>query len=242
MAANYPNDPESPVGPESKVPPPIPGPQPRDRLRYLAATPREADYAPAYTRLVRRLRILLPIAGLATIAVVALWPRIQTWLNHPTQLTEQDRRARMVAGRFVGADSHGRPYTVTYDTAEQPPNGGPVDMVNPLAELTLDNGRWVAVRAMHGRYDQAAGLIDLSGHVELFHDGGYRFTTDRAHVEFSKDLIWGDRAVEGHGPKGQILARGFRIANKGQTIAFTGPAKLLMRPDAAQLPEPDDSQ
>ena len=54
--------------------------------------------------------------------------------------------------------------------AEQPPGGGPVEMVNPLAELTLDNGRWVAVKATHGRYDQASGLIDLSGRVELFHD------------------------------------------------------------------------
>ena len=117
--------------------------------------------------------------------------------------------------------------------------GGPVDMANPLAELTLDNGRWVAVKAQHGRYDQANGTIDLSGHVELFHDAGYRFSTERAHVEFNKNLITGDRAVEGHGPKGQIVARGFRVADKGDTIVFTGPAHLILRPDAAQLPDPE---
>ena len=234
MAANHPSDPTS-----GAATPPA-GSQPADRLSYsLSGAPRAVSYRPAYSRLVRRLRVVLPVAVLATLAAIALWPRIRAALNHPTELTEQDRRARMVSGRFVGADSHGKPYTVTYDTADQPPGGGPVEMVNPLAELTLDNGRWVAVRAMHGRYDQAAGLIDLSGHVELFHDSGYRFTTDRAHVEISKNLVWGDRAVEGHGPKGQIVARGFRLADKGDTIVFTGPARLLLRPDEAQLPDPD---
>ena len=209
------------------------------RLDYLTAGTRREAYTPAYTRLVRRLRVILPVVGLVAIAAVILWPRIRNAINHPTVLGEEERKARMVAGRFVGTDRNGRPYTVTYDTAEQPPGGGPVEMVNPLAEITLDNGRWVAVKAAQGHYDQARGLIDLVGHVELLHDDGYRFTTERAHVEFDKNLIWGDRAVEGHGPKGQIEARGFRVADKGDTIVFTGPARLVLRPDAAQIPDSD---
>ena len=49
------------------------------------------------------MRIILPVAGLATVALVALWPRIQTALNHPTQPTEQDRRARYVCVICLGA-------------------------------------------------------------------------------------------------------------------------------------------
>lgn len=211
-----------------------------DRLRLLATAPRSATYAPAYTQLVRRLRIVLPVLGVLTVLGVAFWPRIHALFNRPTETSQEEREARMVNGRFVGADVHGRPYTVTYESAHQPPGGGPVDMVNPVAELTLQNGHWVALRAEHGRYDQAAGLIDLSGHVELFHDEGYRFATERAHVEFAKNLIWGDRAVEGRGPKGEIFARGFRVINNGDAITFTAPAKLLLRPDAAQIPEPGD--
>jgi len=234
MSANHPDD--------SRPKPVLEGlsGRPPERLTYLDAAPRQAAYAPAYTRLVRRLRVALPAVGLLGLAAILLWPRIEEALNHPTQPSELDRRARMAKGRFVGTDSHGRPYTVTYDTAAQPPGGGPVDMVNPLAEITLDNGHWVAIGAANGRYDQTGGTIDLSGHVELFHDDGYRFTTERAHVEFNKNLIWGDRAVEGHGPKGEVEARGFRVADKGETIAFTGPAHLLLRPNAAELPDADD--
>jgi lipopolysaccharide export system protein LptC len=226
MAAHHPDD--------------SPG-KPGDRLRRLAAGPRTGTYTPTYTRLVRRLRIILPVVGLLTIAIVALWPRIREEFNRPTETSQEERQARMVNGRFVGSDVHGRPYTVTYDSAQQPPGGGPVDMVNPIAELTLQNGHWVAVKADRGRYDQAAGLIDLSGHVELFHDEGYRFTTERAHVEFPKNLVWGDLAVEGRGPKGEIFARGFRVINNGDAITFTGAGRLILRPDAAQMPEPGDT-
>ena len=168
-----------------------------DRLSHLSAHSRQGTYAPAYSRLVRRLRVILPVVAVLTVAIVILWPKIWAEFNHPTQTSQEERQAKMVNGRYVGSDSHGRPYTVTYESAQQPPGGGPIEMVNPTAELTLQNGHWVAIKAAQGHYDQAAGLIDLSGNVELFHDDGYRFTTEKAHVEFNKNLVWGERAVTG---------------------------------------------
>jgi lipopolysaccharide export system protein LptC len=210
-----------------------------DRLEQVGAVRRQTAYTPNYTRRVRRLRVALPLAGVFTIALVMLWPKLREEFNHPTRPSQDERQARMINGRYVGSDSHGRPYTVTYESAAQPPGGGPVEMVNPVAELTLQNGRWVALRAGHGLYDQTAGTFDLSDNVELFHDDGYRFTTASAHIEFTRNLIWGDRAVRGRGPKGEIAARGFRVINNGEAIVFTGPTSLILRPDAARIPEPD---
>jgi lipopolysaccharide export system protein LptC len=231
MAANPPNAPIE-----------KPGDPPSDRLRSLSAPQRQAAYAPAYSRLVRQLRVALPVVGVLTIAIVILWPRIREELNHPSETTKEDRQARMVNGRYVGSDSHGRPYTVTYESAQQAPDGGPIEMVNPTAELTLQNGHWVALKAEHGHYDQAAGLIDLSGKVEFFHDEGYRFLTEKAHVEFNKNLVWGERAITGRGPKGEVEGRGFRLINNGESVVITGPARLLLRPDAAEMPQPGVKQ
>jgi lipopolysaccharide export system protein LptC len=234
MAANPPHDPSGASPSPDRT---------EDRLRHLgSAATRKAAYAPSYSRIVRQLRIILPVVGLLTVAIVGLWPRIRAQFNHPTQTSQEERQARMINGRYVGSDVHGRPYTVTYESALQPPGGGPIDMVNPVAELTLQNGHWVAVKANKGRYDQAAGLIDLYDNVELFHDEGYRFSTTLAHVEFTKNLIWGDRAVEGNGPKGEIRARGFRVINNGDAISFTGPASLLLRPDAAEMLQPGETR
>jgi lipopolysaccharide export system protein LptC len=210
------------------------------RLRHLSTAPRLATYAPTYSIRVRQLRIVLPLVAIFAVAIVILWPKIRAEFHHPTQTSAEERQAKMVKGRFVGSDSHGRPYTITYDSAQQPPLGGPIDMVNPIAELTLENGHWIAVKAEKARYDQQAGLIDLSGDVELFHDAGYRFTTQVAHVEFNKNLVWGERAVDGRGPKGEVQGRGFRVINNGESVVVTGPARLLMRPDAAQMPEPTE--
>ena len=210
-----------------------------DRLRNLAALPRQVAYAPGYSRRVRRLRIALPIAVVATVVIVIFWPQIRAQFVHQTETTADERQARMINGRYVGSDSHGRPYTVTYDAAEQAPNGGPIELTNPTAELTLSNGHWVAVKAAHGHFDQAAGLLDLSGNVELFHDDGYRFTTERAHVEFNKNLTWGERAITGRGPKGEITGRGFRIVNNGDAVVITGPARALLSPDAARMDQPE---
>ncbi len=212
------------------------------RLSHLSTNTRDATYGPAYSRLVRRLRIILPTIVVLTVAIVILWPKIRAEFIPPTQTSTEERQAKMVNGRYVGSDSHGRPYTVTYESAQQPPGGGPIEMVNPTAELTLQNGHWVAVKAAQGRYDQAAGLIDLSGNVELFHDDGYRFTTEKAHVEFNKNLVWGERAVTGRGPRGEVVGRGFRVINNGDAIVITGPARLLLRPDAAQMPQPGETR
>jgi lipopolysaccharide export system protein LptC len=111
-----------------------------------------------------------------------------------------------------------------------------------VAELTLQNGRWVAVKASRGVYDQSGATLDLTGQVELFHDAGYHFSTEHAHVEFNKNLIWGDRAVEGNGPKGAVNGRGFRVVNNGDAITFTGPGRLLLRPDAARMPPPGEAR
>jgi lipopolysaccharide export system protein LptC len=215
---------------------------PTGRLSHMSTQSHHSSYAPAYSRLVRQLRIVLPVVAVLTVAIVILWPKIHAEFSPPTQTSTEERQAKMVNGRYVGSDSHGRPYTVTYESAQQPPGGGPIEMVNPTAELTLQNGHWVAIKAAQGRYDQAAGLIDLSGNVELFHDDGYRFMTEKAHVEFNKNLVWGERAITGRGPRGEVVGRGFRVINNGDAIVITGPARLLLRPDAAQMPQPGDTR
>jgi lipopolysaccharide export system protein LptC len=238
MAENHSSD-----SPEATTPGPeaVPPGMAPDRMRHLSAVPRKGTYTPRHTRRVRFLRVVLPIIGLFGVVIVVLWPRIRAELNRPTETSADERAAKMVNGRYVGTDSHGRPYTVTYESAQQPPGGGPIDMVNPIAELTLQNGHWVAIKADRGRYDQSASLVDLYGHVEFFHDDGYRFTSEVVHVEFSKNLIWGDRAVIGRGPKAEIEARAFRVINNGDAFTFTGPAHLLLRPDAAGIDEPGEA-
>jgi hypothetical protein len=84
MAVNPPNDPN-----ELSADPSI------DRLRNLSAVTRHAAYAPAYSRVVRRLRVVLPVVGVLTVVIVILWPRIRAEFNRPTETGAMSAPTRM---------------------------------------------------------------------------------------------------------------------------------------------------
>jgi len=39
-----------------------------------------------------------------------------------------------------------------------------------------------------------------------------------------------------------VVGRGFRVINNGDSIVITGSARLLLRPDAAQMPQPEEAK
>ena len=78
-------------------------------------------------------------------------------------------------------------------------------------------------------YQSQAQRLDLSDDVTLFHENGTRFVTKSAHVDVSANTADGHDPVAGDGPSGNIVAEGFRILDKGDTIIFTGKSDLLLK-------------
>jgi hypothetical protein len=72
-------------------------------------------------------------------------------------------------------------------------------------------------------------LLDLFGDVNLVHENGTRFVTQRAHANLSDNSAEGHDPVEGHGPSGDIAGQGFRILSKGETIVFNDESDLLFK-------------
>jgi lipopolysaccharide export system protein LptC len=101
-----------------------------------------------------------------------------------------------------------------------------MDLVRPEAELTRSDGTWVTIRADRGRYNEETGKLLLIGHVNLFHDRGYEFLTDEAHVDTRLGNAWGDLPVTGQGPLGELFGSGFRLYDNGRTVVVTGRAHL----------------
>jgi lipopolysaccharide export system protein LptC len=52
-----------------------------------------------------------------------------------------------------------------------------------------------------------------------------------ARLDLKVGTAEGDEKVEGHGPTGTISAEGFRVLDNGARVFFTGPAKLVLRPE-----------
>ena len=137
--------------------------------------------------------------------------------------------------RYVGTDDDNQPYAVTADIAKKLDGEGMdvrIGLELPKADITLKDGTWLVLTAENGIYARRNKTLDLSGAVNLFHDSGYEFRTDKAQVDLARGIAEGDRPVRGQGPFGTLNAEGFRLLNKGRTIVFTGKSKMILKPGA----------
>lgn len=192
-----------------------------------------------YSLFVNLMRFVLPAVALALIAAVVVWPQLHDdgkmrfHLDFAKIAPQAAKSLTMVKPRFTGLDSGKRPYTVTAESASQQSGGSPlVDLEKPVADVTLKDGTWVALRSAEGTYNQSSHDLELRGEVSLFQDKGYEFRTARAHLNLRDGVAHGDAPVEGQGPFGHLTSAGFRISQHGKYVVFTGPAHLTIYPGA----------
>jgi lipopolysaccharide export system protein LptC len=205
-------------------------------------TRRQARPGTGYSRFVNLMKFLLPAVAVGLLLLVVAWPRIQSGLDHlrlsfgRLDLSEA-RDLRMVNARFSGLDKRHRPYVLTADIARQMPDRNDLMALDgPKADITLQNGAWLAVTAFTGIYLSQGQLLDLFGDVKLFHDRGYELTTDTAHVDMASGTAEGHDPVQGQGVFGDVTSDGFHLLDHGQTVIFTGKAKLHVAPRQSESP------
>jgi lipopolysaccharide export system protein LptC len=178
-----------------------------------------------YSHFVKFLKVVLPLLAFGIIGLLAAWPRIQG--GDQSDNRRDTGELEMMRALYVGTDTQNRPFSLTADRAVQSTSEpGVLDLVRPQGELTLQDGTWIAVKADRGRYNDKTGKLLLLGNANLFHDKGYEFKSDEAHVDVRAGNAWGDLPVTGQGPFGEIFSRGFRLFDSGATIVFNGPAHL----------------
>jgi lipopolysaccharide export system protein LptC len=196
-----------------------------------------------YSRFVNWMKFLLPAVAVGLLLLVVAWPRIQSGIDHLrlsfTRLDLSEARdLRMVNARFSGLDKRHRPYVLTADVARQMPERNDLmALEGPKGDITLQNGAWLAITAFTGVYLTQGQLLDLFGDVKLFHDRGYELTTDTAHVDMVSGTAEGHDPVQGQGVFGDVASEGFRLLDHGQTIIFTGKAKLHVAPRQSEGPQ-----
>jgi lipopolysaccharide export system protein LptC len=200
-------------------------PDERHGLRRSGARRRPGTIGRAYSRFVYLMKVLLPLAALGILVMLLAWPRLQE-IRAPAN-PDDDGRLEMVGARYLGTDRDERPFSVVAErVARSTSEPSVVDLISPEAEMTRDDGSWVALRADRGRYDENTGKLLLLGNVDLFQDQGYEFRTEEAHVDTQAGNAWGDRPVTGQGPLGELFGEGFRLYDNGRTIVVTGRARM----------------
>ncbi|WP_240789926.1 LPS export ABC transporter periplasmic protein LptC [Roseomonas sp. HF4] len=201
--------------------------------------PSRERWAPSAGQIARRrvaVRIakwLFPLAGVALLAGIAIWPEIDRMedrarVSFRRVVTAAPDAVRVIEPRYQGLDEQNRPYTVTADIAAQTDTPDLVDLARPRADILLTDGSWVLLESQAGRFDKARNRLDLTGEVTLWQDGGNMLVTDAAEIDLNEGAASGDRPVAAQGPFGTLVSEGFRLTERGQVVVFTGRARAML--------------
>ncbi len=193
-----------------------------------------------YSFFVGFMKVLLPATAAALMLLIVAWPQFTVEeggfrLSISKLAPGQAESLTMLNARFEGLDENDQPYTVTADIATQ--SESDKDLVTlelPKADLTLEDGAWLALTARSGEYYKEARVLDLIGSVNLFHDKGFELRTESARIRLDEGIAEGAQPVEGHGSIGTIQAEGFRVLDRGARIFFLGRSHIVIEPEARE--------
>jgi lipopolysaccharide export system protein LptC len=192
----------------------------------------------SYGLFVGVMKVLLPAAAAIFIMLLLAWPELTPNKDgldlDLSELTiDQPEGLTMLNARFAGIDSRNQPFLVTADVASQVEDSESIVALElPKADITLEDGTWVALSAQDGVYDRDQKTVDLMGDVSFYHDKGFELHTATAHVDLDKGTATGREPVTGQGVFGQIESQGFDSFDQGDRIIFSGPTRLLLYPEA----------
>ncbi len=194
-----------------------------------------------YSFFVGFMKVLLPATAAALILLVFAWPQFTLEeegfrLSVSKLAPGQAESLTMLNARFEGLDENDRPYTVTADIATQSESDKDLlTLERPKADITLEDGTWLALTAKSGEYRKQAQVLDLTGSVNLFHDKGFELRTESARVRLDEGTAEGTQPVEGQGSIGTIQAEGFRVLDRGARIFFLGRSHMVIERAAQEI-------
>jgi lipopolysaccharide export system protein LptC len=187
----------------------------------------------ARSRLIRRLRVILPSAIAAVMVFLLGWVTIGGLLARMGDgHAEGQALIHMTNARFYGQDSGGRPFVLSAAEASRDDNDLKLVTMKTLT-LTMDAGGAQSSRlsADRGFYREDSRVVRLNGHVTLQDASGDVFRTDQAIAHTNQGLVNGPSPVSGVGPSGNIFAQGFTIFDKGARVVFRGEVHSRLKRD-----------
>ncbi len=202
-----------------------------DRLVREGKSSRSAG-SDNYSRFVKMMRIVLPLAAAGIFALLFAWPELDRKVKavpRQVEVTSENITNELINPRFEGVDNRQRPFTITAARAVQSDDDpGQVNLELPVADITLSDGKWLAAEAEKGLYRQDSRSLELEGKVFLFYGQGYEITTEKLYVDLKGQEVWSESEVSGKGPKGHLQARSVRADAQNGTLYLEGPAKLVL--------------
>lgn len=209
--------------------------EPERPHHFTTYTPRRLSvFRQGYSVFVRILKYTLPLAALVIVSV--LITRFSTGSSQPQDIAARPEAEKTTPGqielvqpKYEGIDDEGRPYTITADKAMRADNTPDImQFTNPVADITLEDKTWLAVKSSSGVFDHKNDTLNLKDDVTIFHDSGYELHCQVLQVDLKKKTAYTALPVQAQGPIGTIAAQNMSVLDQGDLIIFGGPATLTL--------------
>lgn len=194
-----------------------------------------------YSRRVRALKVLLPVASVMVVLAVFLFPR--SLLIDAVGLSgvsfDPSEGLRLLSPDFSGTTEAGEPFSLRAAWAlPDAPDPAHIALGDLEGEIALGNGETVRLTAQEGDFFPKNETLALRDAVTVRSDSGYVLSVSTANVDLAAETLRASGPVEGSGDAGRISADSMRMERRDGTlyIWFEGDVKVTVMPGSATLP------
>jgi lipopolysaccharide export system protein LptC len=216
-------------------PPPLSSFERHRRQQIFAAARR-------HSRLVRRMRVLLPVAGLAIVVGLALFTRI----GLPGDLDLSAARLSVTRNSIImdnphitGFDEDKREYTVSADRAVQPllnPQKVRLEAIN--AKVTVADQGTATIAAESGDYDNTTGKLVLNGAIAMNSSQGYVLGMTGADIDLKTGTMSSQSPVSVGYQDSSTTGNSLSVTEGGNRIVLEGGVRTTLMPPRRPGPGP----
>lgn len=207
-------------------------------IRTQAAVTRRKAYRASrrHSFLVRALRVILPIGGLAAIAGLIVMfnvlPKIGLGLDlGDMTLSFNGSTIVMNDPKLNGFGNNGQAYEVRAESASQSIlNPQRITLSGLSADITLSDGAWAKVLSASGLYDNADQILRLDEEISLTSSENYTLRLQNALIDLKAGTMTSNAPLEVRSETGFMQANRIIVDESGQRIRFVDGVRMVIVP------------
>ena len=179
--------------------------------------------ARSHTRLVRFLRVALPLVMVGVVAALAVLVVSHAVRRQAAAHQDSTTPIRMTNPHFFGRDNQGRAFTLGAREAARDEKSFQVVLLRfPTLTLGVGGPAPRNLTADSGVYHEDTRMLLLTGHVRANDAKSARFATNQALVNTRTGAVTGAQALATQTTQGAVKSNSFDVYDKGNRVIFKG--------------------
>jgi len=203
--------------------------------------------AARHSRLVRFLRIAVPVAVVLSMAIiigVVILARIieEKGLKIPKieNLAVSGTKITMVSPHLSGYTPDRRPYELWATTATQDiTDPDRVELKALRAKLLMEDKSTLNIQALTGLFNNKQQVLDLRKNIVLQTTTGYEARLSQASVDMSKGTVTSNEHVDVKLTNGTLSSDGLKVSDGGAVVRFEGNVVMRLENTNPDMPAPE---